>query len=127
QGATWSARRRLRCGPRCGFPGVGRGRVRERRDPQRGRGTGVRAGMRGDRLAGRVAVITGATSGIGAASARLFAAESAAVVIGGRNAERGEALAAELGERVMFVRCDVLVEEEIVGLIDTATAAFGRL
>jgi len=83
--------------------------------------------MRGDRLAGRVAVITGATSGIGAASARLFAAESAAVVIGGRNAERGEALAAELGERVMFVRCDVLVEEEIVGLIDTATAAFGRL
>jgi len=59
------------------------------------------------RLDGKVAVITGATSGIGEATARLFAAESAALVIAGRAVDKGEALARELGPDVVFQRADV--------------------
>jgi len=79
------------------------------------------------RLNGKVAVITGATSGIGEATARLFAAEGASVVIAGRAVEKGEALAAELGGHVVFQRADVLHEAELASLIDTAVARFGRL
>jgi NAD(P)-dependent dehydrogenase (short-subunit alcohol dehydrogenase family) len=52
----------------------------------------------GNRLQGKVAIITGATSGIGEATARIFAAEGATLVIAGRSVARGEALAKELGE-----------------------------
>ena len=79
------------------------------------------------RLDGKVAVITGATSGIGEATARLFAAEGASVVIAGRAVEKGEALAAELGGHVVFQRADVLHEGDIAALVDTAVARFGRL
>jgi NAD(P)-dependent dehydrogenase (short-subunit alcohol dehydrogenase family) len=53
-------------------------------------------------LAGKVAVVTGATSGFGEAIARLFAAEGAALVLGGRRADAGEALAGELGARPLL-------------------------
>lgn len=79
------------------------------------------------RLDRKVAVITGATSGIGEATARLFAAEGAFVVIAGRAVEKGEALAAELGPHVVFQRADVLHEADIAALVDTAVARFGRL
>jgi NAD(P)-dependent dehydrogenase (short-subunit alcohol dehydrogenase family) len=74
-----------------------------------------------------VAVITGATSGIGEATARLFAAEGAFVVVAGRAVEKGEALAAELGSRVVFQRADVMREADIAALVDGAVARFGRL
>jgi len=80
-----------------------------------------------NRLTGKVAVITGATSGIGAATARVFAAEGASVVLSGRAADQGEALARELGEPAIFVRADVTSEADIAALLDAAVGAFGRV
>jgi NAD(P)-dependent dehydrogenase (short-subunit alcohol dehydrogenase family) len=81
----------------------------------------------GNRLQGKVAVITGATSGIGEATARRFAAEGASVVIAGRSVERGEALAREMGERVHFQAADVTREADIAALVATAVSRFGRI
>ena len=80
-----------------------------------------------DRLSGKVAVITGATSGIGEATAVLFAREGACVVLSGRSQAVGEALAADLGERAVFHRADVTREEDIASLIDAAVRRFGRV
>ncbi|HZR22979.1 MAG TPA: SDR family oxidoreductase [Vicinamibacterales bacterium] len=79
------------------------------------------------RLDRKVAVITGATSGIGEATARRFAAEGASLVIAGRAVDKGTALAAELGSGVVFQQADVLREADIAALIDCAVARFGRL
>ena len=79
------------------------------------------------RLQGKVAVITGGTSGIGAATAELFAHEGAKVVIAGRSEEKGAGLAARLGERVVYRRADVTREEDIKGLVEFAVERFGRL
>src|SRR5271155_6031117 len=79
------------------------------------------------RLQGKVAVIPGATSGIGAATARLFVAEGARVVMAGRSAERGGALAAELGKQAVFHRADVMHEREIAAVIDAAVGRFGQI
>ena len=79
------------------------------------------------RLEGKVAIITGATSGIGEATAQRFAQEGARLVIAGRTTEKGEALARSLGANAIFQRADVLREEDIAALVDTAQARFGRL
>src|SRR5258708_39197449 len=79
------------------------------------------------RLDGKVAVITGATSGIGEATARRFVAEGACVVIAGRSDERGRHLAGELGKRAIFHRADVMHEAEIAAVIDAAVSGFGKL
>jgi NAD(P)-dependent dehydrogenase (short-subunit alcohol dehydrogenase family) len=79
------------------------------------------------RLDNKVAVITGATSGIGEATARLFVAEGARVVVAGRSLERGTRLAAELGEQAFFFRADVMHEAEIGAVIDAAVARFGQV
>jgi NAD(P)-dependent dehydrogenase (short-subunit alcohol dehydrogenase family) len=80
-----------------------------------------------DRLSGKVAVITGATSGIGLETARLFAAEGARVVVSGRSEDKGTALAAELGGESFFQRADVTSEDDIAALIDAAAGRFGRV
>ena len=59
----------------------------------------------GDRLNNKVALITGGTSGIGAATAELFIAEGAKVAIAGRSEEKGQALADTLGERAIYIKC----------------------
>ncbi|MGH7906484.1 MAG: SDR family NAD(P)-dependent oxidoreductase, partial [Candidatus Binataceae bacterium] len=82
------------------------------------------------RLDGKVAVITGAASGIGAASAILFAREGAAVVIADLNQEGGEAVARDCiasGDRAAFQRANVEHEDEIKAALDRAIAEFGRL
>jgi NAD(P)-dependent dehydrogenase (short-subunit alcohol dehydrogenase family) len=78
-------------------------------------------------LDGKVAVITGGTSGIGAAIARLFVAEGARVVLGGRREALGETLAAELGGAASFRRADVTVEPDVEALVEHAVGRYGRL
>ncbi|MCP3390560.1 SDR family oxidoreductase [Bradyrhizobium sp. CCGB12] len=80
-------------------------------------------------LEGKIAVVTGGGSGIGAAIARLFVAEGAKIVIGDL-AESGAALAAELtgdGFSVAFQRVDVTDEADVAALMQFATSRFGRL
>jgi NAD(P)-dependent dehydrogenase (short-subunit alcohol dehydrogenase family) len=83
------------------------------------------------RLQDKVAIITGATSGIGEATARVFAAHGAQLVIAGRSQERGEALAQELkalyGDRFMFHAVNVIHEQEVGALVDATVDRFGRL
>lgn len=78
-------------------------------------------------LLDKVAVITGATSGIGARTAEMFVAEGARVVIAGRRQERGERLARALGESASFIRTDVSVEADVERMIAHAADRFGRL
>src|SRR5690348_10710660 len=84
-------------------------------------------------LTGKITVITGGTSGIGAAAARLFAAEGATVVIAGRRKDEGDRLAAELslmaaeGATAEFVRTDVSAEADVQALTGHVTDRFGRL
>ncbi len=79
------------------------------------------------RLDGRVAVITGAASGMGLATAERFIAEGASVVIADFHAENGRAAADRLGEHCRFTKCDVAVEDDVAAAIALATDAFGRL
>jgi 3(or 17)beta-hydroxysteroid dehydrogenase len=78
------------------------------------------------RLAGKVAIITGGAKGLGAANARLFAAEGAQVVITDVDPE-GASVAAEIGEQALFVRHDVRNEDEWIALIADVEKRFGRL
>ena len=82
------------------------------------------------RLAGKVAVITGAGSGMGAVAAELFAAEGASVVVADAVEPGGSATAARIvssGGRATFVRVDVTRSDEVAAMIDRATQAFGGL
>ncbi|MDG2276881.1 MAG: glucose 1-dehydrogenase [Pseudomonadales bacterium] len=79
------------------------------------------------RLEGKVAAITGAASGFGEAAARLFVAQGAQVILGDIQADRGRAVADELGDVAVFVKCDVTEEDDIANLVDTAVSRFGRL
>lgn len=75
----------------------------------------------------KTALVTGGASGLGEATARLFHEQGANVVILDLNTERGEALAAELGERVRFIRTDVSQEADVQAAIDLAISIFGGL
>ena len=79
------------------------------------------------RLEGKVAVITGGTSGIGEATAELFVKEGAKVVIAGRGEEAGRTIGDRLGENAEYFRTDVMQETDIEALIRFATERFGRL
>lgn len=79
------------------------------------------------RLDGKVAIITGGSSGIGRRTAELFVAEGASVVIAARREEEGSRLARTLGARAAFVRTDVTREADIEAMIGHAVSRFGRL
>lgn len=78
-------------------------------------------------LEGKVAVVAGGTSGIGARAAELFVVQGASVVIGGRRELDGKELAARLGDRASFFWADVTVESDVEQLIGNAVGHFGRL
>ncbi len=82
------------------------------------------------RLTGRVAWISGATSGIGEAAARLFAAEGADVILTGRRVENSRQTAEMItanGARALALKCDVTDEEQVRRSIEDGVAEFGRL
>lgn len=79
---------------------------------------------------GKVIVITGASSGLGEAAARLLSARGARLVLGARRTDRLQQLADELdpsGQRTIAVATDVTVREQVAHLVDTAVQAFGRI
>jgi NAD(P)-dependent dehydrogenase (short-subunit alcohol dehydrogenase family) len=79
------------------------------------------------RLAGKVAVITGGASGIGAGTVRRFASEGARVVIADLQAAAAKELAEEIGDAARFIESDVADEDDVAATVDLAVAEFGRL
>lgn len=82
------------------------------------------------RLEGKVALITGGTSGIGSATAIRFANEGAAVAITGRNAERGEQVVQEIvanGGDAIFIRSDVRIAEDCREAVEQTLERFGKI
>lgn len=77
------------------------------------------------RLAGKVAIITGAAQGMGAAHAKLFIENGAKVVLTDLNEEKGNAFAAELGENALFIKQNVTSEEDWATVIAKTEEAFG--
>ncbi|MFT3965826.1 MAG: glucose 1-dehydrogenase [Sphingobium sp.] len=79
------------------------------------------------RLAGKVAIVTGAAQGMGESHARLFAREGAKVVLTDVNDEAGSALAAEIGGDALFVRHDVARSKGWADVVEQAEARFGTV
>ena len=81
-------------------------------------------------IEGKVVVITGASSGLGEATARLLAAQGASVVLGARRADRIQSLAEELtrsGGKALALATDVTHYEQVKKLVDAAVQAYGRI
>lgn len=76
-------------------------------------------------LDGKIAVVTGGTSGIGEGIAKAFVLEGAKVVITGRREEEGRALEKQIGVR--FVRADVAIEADVRAMVDKTVEWFGRV
>ena len=87
-------------------------------------------GSRADRtLAGRVAVVTGGSRGIGRGIVEQFLADGARVVLSGKSEDKGRQALDEIGagERAVFVRSDVRVQRDVEDLVDETVRAFGRV
>ncbi|KAJ0028508.1 tropinone reductase-like 1 [Pistacia vera] len=79
------------------------------------------------RLEGKVAIITGGASGIGASAVQIFHENGAKVVVADVQDNLGQALAEKLGENVCYIHCDVSNEDDVINVVDTAVAKFGKL
>ncbi len=83
-----------------------------------------------NRLKDKVAIITGATSGIGEASAKLFAKEGAIVLIVGRNEKRGKRVENDIvqeGGRAVFFQCDISEEANVIELKKKICAGYSKI
>src|SRR5579863_1004174 len=78
-------------------------------------------------IAGKVALISGGASGLGAATARMIVAAGGHAVILDLNEKAGEELAVELGHRSRFVRADASDDQQVQHAVDFATRTFGEL
>jgi NADP-dependent 3-hydroxy acid dehydrogenase YdfG len=81
-------------------------------------------------IEGKVVVITGASSGLGEATARMLSAQGARVVLGARRVERIQSLADELtsaGGTALAIQTDVTDPEQVQRLVDTAVQTYGRI
>ena len=81
-------------------------------------------------IEGKVVVITGASSGLGEATARLLSAQGAPVVLGARRADRLQSLADELtgrGGKALAIATDVTDRDQVKRLVDAAGQTFGRI
>lgn len=78
----------------------------------------------------KVVLITGATSGIGEAAARLFAKEGAKTVLVGRNKEKGKQIESEIlkeNNEAYFIPCDVSIENDVKAMIDKVVEKYGKI
>src|SRR3954454_832848 len=81
----------------------------------------------GERLDGTVALVTGASSGIGEATARALARQGAKVAIAARRKDRLDALAQELGGDVLVIEADITQREDATGAVERTVQELGRL
>jgi 3-oxoacyl-[acyl-carrier protein] reductase len=79
------------------------------------------------RLDNKVAIITGAASGFGAETARMYVAEGARVAIGDLNGEGAQAVASSLGAAAFALKCDVSVRADVDALVARTLERFGRI
>nr|QQM18989.1 secoisolariciresinol dehydrogenase 24 [Kadsura heteroclita] len=90
-------------------------------------GSSLNHGLTAKRLEGKVAIITGGASGIGASTARLFHLHGAKVVIADIQDELGHALCQDLGPEVTYAHCDVTNEDHVRSTVDRVVAKHGTL
>jgi len=82
------------------------------------------------KLKGKVAIITGSTSGIGRATAILFGQEGASVVVAGRRSDAGQVTVKEIkkkGGEALFVRADISDVKQVKGLIKKSLSAYNKI
>ena len=82
------------------------------------------------KLRGRVAIVTGATKGIGLACAQEFAKEGAKIVLAGRSEDLGQEAARQIkagGAEAIYVKCDVSKSKDVAHLVEKAVQTYGRV
>lgn len=87
-----------------------------------------RSGM--ERFSGKIVLVTGATSGIGRASAKMFSEEGAEVILVGRNVKRGNSICSEIsqaGGKCKFIKCDLQSPKEVESLADEIESRYGKI
>jgi 3-oxoacyl-[acyl-carrier protein] reductase len=79
------------------------------------------------RFTDKIAIVTGASTGLGPVMARMMVAEGAKVVLAARRGELVEAVAAELGDAAVSIRADVTQEEDVATMVEAAMSRWGQV